>query len=91
MINSSHIISCIEFDGYSLLMYYVRDHVSKQEFLDAVTVEHLSKCNLCDIRHGYARNVPTGRKGETVMYLCDKGRGAYPITFVDLAGIEIIQ
>lgn len=80
----------IEFEGYAPLAYWCRGHQDKAEFRDEVMAEWGEHFLVERVLHGYARNVPVGRDrpGEMVIQLgVDPGRGAYPITFIDLLAI----
>lgn len=74
-----------EYEGGGLLMYYSKGHHAPADFardLQAgwdVTISDLSK-----VKQGYFRCVPTGQKGESVLWPAKQGeRGAWPVTLID--------
>jgi hypothetical protein len=76
-----------EFEGYNEIAYWAKGHLDKSEFRHEVECEFGYYYPLAKIWHSYARNVPVGqdRPGEQITYLdVEPGRGAYPITLIDL-------
>lgn len=77
--------SVCEFEGADLLWYMARGHVDKEAFRNECRIEFGQEMTLDQISHHYARNVPSGIKGQHLIYLAKrKGRGAYPITYFDV-------
>lgn len=80
-----NIESVSEFEGGpEPLWYMTKGHVDKQGFIEAVAREFEREIPIESVDHVYMRNVPTGEKGRQTMQVCKKGRGAYPVTLVDL-------
>jgi hypothetical protein len=76
-----------EFEGYNEIAYWAKGHVSQSEFAFEVKAEFNERFSIDRVWHGYARNVPVGadRPGEMIIHIdVEAGRGAYPITFINL-------
>ena len=78
------IITVKEFEGYDILGYYCRGHVSSSDFLEGLMGYGLS-CEPNAAIHQYQRNVPVaGERGVMCSHPCNgPSKGAYPITWVD--------
>ena len=76
-----------EFEGYGVLWLMVRGHVKKNEFIQEVEREYGLRLSEDDVIFTFARNTPVGvdRLGEMVINLTEPGRGAYPVTYVDVS------
>jgi hypothetical protein len=71
--------------GKSLMGYGCKGHIPVEEFLCEVSLWHEDEIPADRVRHTYYRNVPSGEGGGMV-YVESRGpgRGAYPVTVVDL-------
>lgn len=76
------------------LWLYCKGHVSVEEFMRGVRERNEYQgedyeIQPYDIHQDYARNIPLGPehkgKGQYSVQLCKLGRGAYPITYVDVS------
>ena len=78
-----------EFEGSNTLSYRTRGHVDKTVFRDALRLECDIDAPLEIIEHLYYRNVPAGpdMPGTTICWPSKPGRGAYPVTEVDVEAI----
>jgi hypothetical protein len=76
----------IELDGSGVPMgYYARGHVDKAAFVEAADWDYEVTCTVEEVEHVWYRNVPAGDSdGGMVMLLTKPGRGAYPVTQIDL-------
>jgi hypothetical protein len=76
-----------EFEGSSLMGYAAHGHVDPADVIAAVEHDYGECYDVARVKQTYARNVPVGpdRPGEMVMYTdVERGRGAFPITLLDL-------
>jgi hypothetical protein len=78
----------LEFEGGpDPIAYWAKGHLDEKEFRDEVETEYGFVFPVSRVIQAHARNVPVGRDrpGEMIIQLdVDPGRGAYPITFIDL-------
>ena len=82
-----YIETITEFEGYSPTMYMIRGHVPKDDFMNALLIEHMEECPIERVQHSYFRNVPVPNHPDCpmLMYKTDgPARGAYPVTHVDV-------
>jgi hypothetical protein len=76
-----------EYEGNSLVSYHAKGHWPAEDFVEYALDEFGAELNPTDVKQCYARNVPVGGKGnrDTLMYYWVKqGRGAYPVTIVEM-------
>lgn len=85
-----YIKTVVEFEGYGTLWYMTRGHVDKAEFAAETNLEYETNYTVEDVLHGYAHNCPVGPDMPGV-YTIDlakgKGRGNYPITYIDVNAV----
>ena len=86
MVQAAH-----EYEGGSdASWYWTRGHVDKQAFIDEIKHYYQGLSDepypVEEVKHTYFRNVPVGEDspGEMVMYVARAGRGAYPVTMIDI-------
>ncbi len=85
-----HIESISEFEGGPHAVWYrVRGHVDKSTFQEALRLEVGLDVPLEKIEHLYYRNIPAGpdMPGVVVYWPSEPGRGAYPVTEVDITTV----
>lgn len=63
--------------------YYINGHKDKDALCEVVEREYGEKIDSTKIYHGYFRKVPHGEFGQ-VIDKAQKGRGAFPVTAIDL-------
>lgn len=75
-----------DIEGGPPVWYMMRGHQDKSEFVIEVEIEYGRKISPDNVKHAYVRNIPTGKDnpGLMIMKPSKPGRGAYPITYVDL-------
>jgi hypothetical protein len=80
-----------EFEGATVIWYLAKGHIDKGDFVCEIALMFDGYCQEEDIKYAYARNVPVGsdRPEETVIYLDEPGRGAYPITYVEAGKVQL--
>jgi len=83
----------IEFEGYTLLSYMARGHVDKGAFIAEVQQEFEDEYTVDFVEHGFARFVPVGKDmpGQMIILHCERGRGAFPITVIDLETVHLLK
>lgn len=83
----------VEFEGSDVLSYMVRGHVDKRAFVNEVKREFNDIYTEDFVQHGFARLVPAGRDmpGQMIIIVCERGRGAFPVTTIDLLLSQLLQ
>jgi len=76
-----------EFEGCSVLGYWTKGHVDQAEFVQEIQSEYERECLQQRVQYTYARYVPVGPEDPGLMLMypgVERGRGAFPITYLDL-------
>lgn len=73
-----------ETDESEVDCYFVRGHVPPAALQRVVEREYGNRYDLAQIYQGYFRNVPCSIDGMAVCRAKGPGRGAYPVTFIDV-------
>jgi len=78
-------IAIIEFEGHYPVMYMENGHtISVESFCKRLLDEEGKTCSPDSVERAYFRNVPVAGSDEMIMVKAKgKGRGAYPVTYVD--------
>lgn len=64
--------------------YFIRGHVPAAALQRVVEREYGTRYDMAQIHQGYFRNVPCSIDGMAVCRAEGPGRGAYPVTFIDV-------
>ncbi len=82
--NAGLIEALSEFEGVGTSWYVFRGFMRDVDFVSAILEEFGDYYVVDDVLHGYARYIPTGRKGEVSMHFrAEAGYGAFPITWLE--------
>lgn len=73
-----------EYDGGDEpICILARGHYEQTDFQATVKRELDKNIPLDKIRQGYFRIVPVGKGGESIYHDSTKGRGAFPVTYIE--------
>jgi len=79
-----------EFQSSCTIAYQVKGHHDRALFQSSLESDYKLTCDTALIRHEYHRNVPQGNEG-MIAVRCQKGRGAYPVTVLDVEDAKPIK